>query len=428
MRNYIYIHSKFYDLDKIKKEHPGGCLKIFNCLENVEDCTPLFESSHAMKDVTTIYELMKAFEIQEKDYPKFNITSDLLNSKKLLKKFNFTTYHKISDLVRKELKRKYKVNTLWYFKVIFLFILYIYFFVHGLILNEFCNYLKYLCAFVSGWLWVCIGFCTMHDGSHYGLFNTKSKNIILNNDVISSIWHGWGLWNSYIWFKHHTYGHHSFTGMFGKDPDVIHGRPLFRKNRSDTKIIKFLGQIQDKVILIFLFLPGTYVAQILAYFVGMLRGHIWKVGIKHAFKHTPIYEKILYFISLSILIFNSNYFTVFFYLTAANINYAICIVPDHDTFESTIENDTDTDDWAEMQIRKAANFSHNSTIFTELNGGINLQIEHHLFPTVAHSHYEKVFPIVKSYCEKNGIPYVQKNNLFEVFQSYRKMLNYTKVK
>ena len=84
MRNHIYIHGKFYDLDKIKKEHPGGWIKIINCLEKEEDCTPLFESSHAMKDVTTIYELMKAFEIQEKDYSKFSITSDLLNSKKLL--------------------------------------------------------------------------------------------------------------------------------------------------------------------------------------------------------------------------------------------------------------------------------------------------------------------------------------------------------
>ena len=41
-----------------------------------------------------------------------------------------------------------------------------------------------------------------------------------------------------------------------------------------------------------------------------------------------------------------------------------------------------------------------------LNGGLNYQIEHHLFPRIQHSHYPTIAPIVKAFCAKKGIPYV----------------------
>ncbi|KAH8051040.1 hypothetical protein JL722_11077 [Aureococcus anophagefferens] len=41
-----------------------------------------------------------------------------------------------------------------------------------------------------------------------------------------------------------------------------------------------------------------------------------------------------------------------------------------------------------------------------LNGGLNYQIEHHLFPRVAHSHYPHIAPVVRAFCERHGAPYV----------------------
>jgi fatty acid desaturase (delta-4 desaturase) len=40
-----------------------------------------------------------------------------------------------------------------------------------------------------------------------------------------------------------------------------------------------------------------------------------------------------------------------------------------------------------------------------LNGGLNYQIEHHLFPRMNHTYYPKIAPYVKAYCESKGIPY-----------------------
>ena len=61
--SFVFIHGKFYDLENIKSNHPGGYLQLFECIENEEDCTPLFESCHIMKDIPGIMNMMKDYEI-----------------------------------------------------------------------------------------------------------------------------------------------------------------------------------------------------------------------------------------------------------------------------------------------------------------------------------------------------------------------------
>ena len=51
------------------------------------------------------------------------------------------------------------------------------------------------------------------------------------------------------------------------------------------------------------------------------------------------------------------------------------------------------------------------------NGGLNYQIEHHLFPRMHHSHYPKVAPVVREFCEERGIPYVHFDSVWENFRS-----------
>ena len=41
-----------------------------------------------------------------------------------------------------------------------------------------------------------------------------------------------------------------------------------------------------------------------------------------------------------------------------------------------------------------------------MNGGLNYQIEHHLFPRINHTHYPKVAPVVRQFCQEKKIPYV----------------------
>ena len=61
------------------------------------------------------------------------------------------------------------------------------------------------------------------------------------------------------------------------------------------------------------------------------------------------------------------------------------------------------DDWALHQIRTTADFATTSGIITWLTGGLNHQIEHHLFPNVAHSHYSGLRPIVRAVARQRGL-------------------------
>lgn len=56
------------------------------------------------------------------------------------------------------------------------------------------------------------------------------------------------------------------------------------------------------------------------------------------------------------------------------------------------------------QVATASNVGGAGLCF--LNGGLNYQIEHHLFPRVQHSHYPTIAPVVRAYCEEKGIPYI----------------------
>ena len=61
------------------------------------------------------------------------------------------------------------------------------------------------------------------------------------------------------------------------------------------------------------------------------------------------------------------------------------------------------DDWASHQVRTTADFATGSRFATWFTGGLNHQIEHHLFPNVAHTHYPGLRPIVRTVAKRHGL-------------------------
>ena len=59
----------------------------------------------------------------------------------------------------------------------------------------------------------------------------------------------------------------------------------------------------------------------------------------------------------------------------------------------------------EHQLHTTANFSQKSPVFTWLIGGLNYQIEHHLFPDIPSPYYRELSPKVEKLCHEFGIPY-----------------------
>ena len=60
-------------------------------------------------------------------------------------------------------------------------------------------------------------------------------------------------------------------------------------------------------------------------------------------------------------------------------------------------------DWGRWQIETSATWGN--AFWSFLSGGLNYQIEHHMFPGTAHNLYPAMQPIIREECAKAGIPY-----------------------
>ena len=73
-------------------------------------------------------------------------------------------------------------------------------------------------------------------------------------------------------------------------------------------------------------------------------------------------------------------------------------------------------DWGEVQVRNSADFACGGLdTVCHLYGGINYQIEHHLFPSINHAHLPAIAPIIREACREFGIEHVAYPNTISAF-------------
>jgi len=78
--------------------------------------------------------------------------------------------------------------------------------------------------------------------------------------------------------------------------------------------------------------------------------------------------------------------------------------------------------WAIHQILTTTNFSPSSKFFSWCVGGLNYQIEHHLFPNICHVHYKKISAIVKETAREFNLPYHSQKHFASAMWNHFKML------
>jgi linoleoyl-CoA desaturase len=78
--------------------------------------------------------------------------------------------------------------------------------------------------------------------------------------------------------------------------------------------------------------------------------------------------------------------------------------------------------WAIHQLQTTSNFGAKSRVLYWFIGGLNFQVEHHLFPNICHVHYKKLSKIVKATAAEYGLPYHSEPTFFSAIKSHFKML------
>ena len=81
-----------------------------------------------------------------------------------------------------------------------------------------------------------------------------------------------------------------------------------------------------------------------------------------------------------------------------------------------------TNQWAVHQLSTTLNFANGNRLLTWFIGGLNFQVEHHLFPNVSHVHYRKIAPIVKKTAQEFNLPYNSIDSLYQALVSHVRMI------
>ncbi|MEP7266615.1 MAG: acyl-CoA desaturase [Saprospiraceae bacterium] len=264
-----------------------------------------------------------------------------------------------------------------------------------------------LCG-VLGLLFAGVGFNVMHDGAH-GSYSSKSW---LNQMMAYSLEFMGG--SSYLWKLKHNVAHHSFTNIEGMDED-IDILPLMRVNKGQKKI--WIHRFQH--IYSFLLYGLTYVTWIYfndfkKYFLRKiketnvpkfpLKDHIvfWGTKLTYLaiFLAIPIWQVGLWYTLLGygIMVFICGVFIAFTFQLAHVNEETEFVIPVGDKY--TIENE-----WAVHQIVTTTNFATKQKWHGWFWGGLNYQIEHHLFPRISHIHYPAISKIVKQTCSEFNVAY-----------------------
>jgi linoleoyl-CoA desaturase len=178
-------------------------------------------------------------------------------------------------------------------------------------------------------------------------------------------------------------------------------------------------------------LPGKFIGQAIFYILAPY----YEYNIFHSIIHNKnkinnedkqiydMYDIVL--ISIKIyLLYSAGIFQTSVYFFTINLLYFINVYPNHSTYETKIENKYEGNNWAKMQICNSGNFLMDNLWWTRIFGGINYQIEHHLFPNMSNIHYPEVSKIVRAYCKERNIPYVNKETLYDAYKSLEKYVNY----
>ena len=80
-------------------------------------------------------------------------------------------------------------------------------------------------------------------------------------------------------------------------------------------------------------------------------------------------------------------------------------------------------EWLVHQVNTTSDFARNNIVLSWFVGGLNFQIEHHLFPHICHIHYKNIAPIVESTAKEFGIKYNLQNSFGSALLSHIKVLH-----
>ncbi|MFT3907844.1 MAG: acyl-CoA desaturase [Ferruginibacter sp.] len=311
-----------------------------------------------------------------------------------------------------------------YFKAVLLWTLYIALYVHVVFFPPIA-WIGIIECLIMGGLTAAIGFNVMHDGGHGSFSPSKTWNKIASfsaNALGAS---------AIMWNNKHNIIHHTYTNIDGVDDD-IEIKPLLRMCATQKKyVIHRFQHIYVWFLYTLLLIVWLFVSDYTKYF----RQKVGDVAIKKmsGYDHFAFWAAKLGYafmmIALPIYLLGFTTWLVGFLVMVLFAGFVLSIVFQlAHTVEETafpvaeIDSNKIENEWAIHQIQTTANFATRNKVISWLVGGLNFQIEHHLFPKISHIHYPAISKIIKKTCEEFNIKYIEYRRMRHAIASHTNYL------
>lgn len=254
-----------------------------------------------------------------------------------------------------------------------------------------------------------IGFNIMHDANH-GSYSTKKWV----NDLLGLTLNALGS-NAFIWRQKHNIIHHTYTNVDGVDDDIAKS-PVIRQ--CSTQVWKPAHRVQH----IYLWLAYALSSILWIFvtdFVKYSSKMIYTTELKKMDRSEHIIfwvSKILYvafYMALPIAIVGWSAWAVGYLAMNVALGLTLSVVFQlaHVVEETEFEYTSGEEDmvieneWAIHQIKTTADFARGNSVISWFVGGLNYQVEHHLFPKISHVHYPAISKIVEQRCKEFNLEY-----------------------
>lgn len=273
-----------------------------------------------------------------------------------------------------------------------------------------------------------VGMSVMHDANH----GAYSRRPFVNKLVGHSL----NLFGGAVvnWKMQHNVLHHTFTNIAGKDNDIdgagtlrFHPHGEAKKHHKHQWIYAF-GLYS--ILTIFWALGKD--------FIQFARYRDSRVRVTGGKGETSLFLRILaikivyfgVFIGVPVFVGGLVFWQVLvgFLLMHAisgvilSLVFQLAHVVEATDFPLPDAGGTMEDSFMAHQLRTTCNFSTGNKLMTWYTGGLNHQVEHHLFPNICHVHYSALAPIVKQTAEEFGLPYLEQPDFATALASHIRML------
>jgi len=339
--------------------------------------------------------------------------------------FYATTRQRVETYFKENAISKYANTAMWGKAILYLtafLALYVL-----IISNIFSTGVIFGLALLLGICSALIGFNICHDAIH-GSFSAN-QNV---NKFFSFIFNLVGA-SPYMWSITHNVVHHTYTNIPGHDEDIEVAPGLVRISE-DEKVNKIQRYQHFYAFGLYSLASLSWVLRkdYIKFFQKKIGEHPTPSHPKREYFNLFFYKAIYYFlfIVLPLLVLHITWWQFIIGFVCMHLAEGLVLglvfqlahVVEGTDFPVPNQEGNMEEAWADHQMRTTANFATNSKLASFLLGGLNRQIEHHLFPKVCHIHYPVISSIVKQTAQEFNLPYIESPTFAAALKSHYRML------